>query len=80
VTTIAADLEHVRQTRRADRIERVLVALRERRRERTPGVAVPRALNHSISEFTRELTEVQERLRTPDSRRDAARSPSNTAT
>jgi len=63
VTTIAVDLEDLRPAHRAHRIEGVLVALRERRRGRTPGVAVSPALNRSISEFARELTEVRARLR-----------------
>lgn len=55
MTTLAADREHLRMAHRARRIEQVIVALRELRGERAAG-AVPPALDHAITEFSRQLT------------------------
>jgi len=62
MTMIAAALERQRLTHRALRIEQVLAALRERRRERRLQGAVPQALDESIGDFTLQLSKVREHL------------------
>jgi hypothetical protein len=69
VPTLAKDLERARLAHRADRIERVLIALRERHHERSPRGAVPAALSQSIAVFAAELTQVRAELRAPSVRR-----------
>jgi hypothetical protein len=56
---LAKDLERARLAHRADRIERVLVALRERHHERSLRGAVPAPLSQSIAEFAAQLAQVR---------------------
>lgn len=58
MTTLAAELKCDRLTHRARRVERVLLALDERRRDG----AVPQALKLASDEFTRQLAEVRAEL------------------
>jgi hypothetical protein len=58
VPTLAKEPERARLAHRADRIERVLVALQERHRERTLRGAVPAPLSQSIAEFAARLAQV----------------------
>jgi hypothetical protein len=58
VPNLARNLERVRLAQRAERIERVLVALREQHRERSLRDAVPAPLSQSIAEFAARLAQV----------------------
>lgn len=62
MSTIAAELEHLRLTFRARRLTQVVDALHDRRSEQASG-AVPPALDLAIRDFSDELAEVQARLR-----------------
>jgi hypothetical protein len=57
--TLANDLERARLAHREERIERVLVALRERHRERSLRGAVPAPLSQSIAGFAAQLAQVR---------------------
>jgi hypothetical protein len=59
VPTLAKDLERTRLAHRAERIERVLTALRERHQERSLRGVVPAPLNQSIAEFAAQLAQVR---------------------
>jgi hypothetical protein len=56
---LANDPERERLADRAARIERVLAALRDRRRERSSRGSVPAPLNQSIGEFAAQLARVR---------------------
>jgi hypothetical protein len=68
VPTLAKDLERARLAHRAERIERVLAALRERHRERFLRGTVPTPLSQSIAEFAAQLAQVraEQRERAPE--------------
>lgn len=68
MATLAKDLERARLAHRAQRIEQVLAALRERHRERSLRGAVPAPLSQSIAEFAAQLAQVraEQRASTPE--------------
>lgn len=69
MTTIATDLEHLRLTLRARRLEQVVAALRERRRYQASTGAVLAPLERSIADFCDELRAVETRLRSVETSR-----------
>lgn len=62
MSTLAADLAHLRLTLRARRLEQVVAALHERRSDRAASGAVPPPLDLAIADFTNELATVRMRL------------------
>jgi hypothetical protein len=57
--TLGGELERVRLAHRAHRVEQVLAALGERRRERARTGTVPPALSHAIDDFSHELARMR---------------------
>jgi hypothetical protein len=68
VPTLTRDLERALLAHRAERIERVLAALRERHRERSLRGAVPAPLSQSIAECAAQLAQIraEQQERTPE--------------